>query len=90
MCFVGSRRITTRFNGATDLFVDNRHGKVIDTPENIDALAEAIRTFTNTGDIDKASKAIIEDSLKDHISISRAARELMGLYESILQKKGET
>ena len=34
--------ITTKFNGATDLFIENQHGKVIDTPENINALAEAI------------------------------------------------
>ncbi|UCC97267.1 MAG: glycosyltransferase family 4 protein [Phycisphaerales bacterium] len=86
----GKPVITTKFNGAADLFVDNRHGKVIDTPENINALAEAIRTFTDTHNIEKASKAIAEDSLKDHITISRAARELMGLYESILQRKGQT
>jgi len=81
----GKPVITTKFNGATDLFVDNRHGKVIDTPENVDALAEAIRYFTDTGNIERASQAIAEDNLRDNISISRAARELMGLYESILQ-----
>ncbi len=82
--------ITTRFNGAADLFVDGRHGKVIDAPDNIEALAEAIRFFTHTDNIEKASKAIIEDNLKDNISVSRAAKELMGLYESILHKKGQT
>jgi UDP-glucose:(heptosyl)LPS alpha-1,3-glucosyltransferase len=86
----GKPVITTRFNGAADLFVDNRHGKVIDTPENIDALAGAIRHFTDTDNIEKASAAIAEDNLKDNISISRAARELMELYESILQGKGTT
>ena len=80
--------ITTRFNGAADLFVDGRHGKVIDAPDNIEALAEAVRFFCHTDNIEKASKAITEDNLKDNISVSRAAKELMGLYESIWQKKG--
>jgi len=86
----GKPVITTRFNGAADLFVDNRHGKVIDTPQNVDALAEAIRYFTDTGNIERASQAIAEDNLKANISIIRAARELTDLYESILQRKGRT
>ena len=80
--------ITTKFNGASDFFVNNRHGKVLDTPENIDALAEAIRYFTDTKNIENASKAIIEDNLKENISIDRAARQLLEVYESILQRKG--
>jgi len=84
----GKPVITTKFNGATDLFVNDRHGKVIDTPENINALAEAIRYFTDTDNIQKASQAISEDNLKENISIGRAAGELMTVYESILQRKG--
>ena len=80
--------ITTKFNGASDFFVNNRHGKVIDTPENIDALAEAIRYFTDTKNIENASRAIIEDNLKENISIGRAARQLIDVYEPILQRKG--
>jgi UDP-glucose:(heptosyl)LPS alpha-1,3-glucosyltransferase len=84
----GKPVITTKFNGAIDLFVDNRHGKVIDTPENINALAEAIRYFTDKKNIENASRAIIEDNLKENISIDRAARQLADVYESILQRKG--
>ena len=79
--------ITTRFNGATDLFVDNRHGKVIDSPEDVSALAEAMRYFTNTGNIQKASDAITADNLKSKISINRVAEQLISVYESILEKK---
>jgi UDP-glucose:(heptosyl)LPS alpha-1,3-glucosyltransferase len=84
----GKPVITTKFNGATELFVNNRHGKVIDTPENVNALAEAIRYFTDTKNIENASQAIIEDNLKENISIDRAARQLIDVFESILQKKG--
>jgi len=84
----GKPVITTKFNGATDMFENNRHGKVIDTPENINALAEAICYFTDTQNIENASQAIIRDNLKENISINRAARQLIDVYESILQKKG--
>jgi UDP-glucose:(heptosyl)LPS alpha-1,3-glucosyltransferase len=80
--------ITTRFNGATDLLVNNRHGKIIDKPEDVSALTEAIVHFTKTENIQKASKAITEDNVKEEISIRRVARQLVALYETILQRKG--
>ncbi len=85
----GKPVITTEFNGATDLFANNRHGKVVDSPENIDELAEAISFFTNTMNIQKASQAIIEDNIKDKVSINRVASQLTTVYESILQRKGQ-
>jgi len=84
----GKPVITTRFNGATDLFVNNRHGKVIDKPEDISALAEAIVYFTDTNNIRKASQAIAEDNIGEKISIRRAAKQLVAVYESLLQRKG--
>jgi len=84
----GKPVITTRFNGATDLFVNNRHGKVIDTPEDISALAEAIVYFTDTNNIQKASQTIAEDNIEEEISVRRAAKQLVNVYESILQRKG--
>jgi glycosyltransferase involved in cell wall biosynthesis len=85
---MGNPVITTRFNGATDLFVNDRHGKVIDKPEDISALTEAIVYFTETNNIEKASQAISEDKIEEEISIRRAARQLASVYESILQRKG--
>jgi glycosyltransferase involved in cell wall biosynthesis len=67
--------ITTRFNGASEQFINNRHGKVIDTPEDISALAEAIGYFTDTNNIQKVSEAIVADNLKEHISINRVAEQ---------------
>ncbi|MDH4238935.1 MAG: glycosyltransferase family 4 protein [Phycisphaerae bacterium] len=82
--------ITTRFNGASEQFVNNRHGKVIDTPEDTSALAEAIGYFTDTNNIQKASDAIVADNLKEQISINCVAKQLISVYESILQKKDQT
>jgi UDP-glucose:(heptosyl)LPS alpha-1,3-glucosyltransferase len=84
----GKPVITTRFNGATDLFVNNRHGRVVDKPEDIPALAEAMNYFTDTNNIQNAANAIIADNLKEKISIGRAAKQLESLYEPVLQKKG--
>jgi UDP-glucose:(heptosyl)LPS alpha-1,3-glucosyltransferase len=84
----GKPVITTRYNGATDLFENDRHGKVIDAPEDISALAEAIVYFTDTNNIEKASQAIAEDNIEEKISIGRAAKQLVTVYESILQRKG--
>ena len=80
--------ITTRFNGAIDLLTNNRHGKIIDKPEDITALSEAIVYFTDTDNIKKASQAIAEDNVEEKISIRRVAGQLVALYETILQKKG--
>jgi glycosyltransferase involved in cell wall biosynthesis len=79
--------ITTRFNGAMDLFENNRHGIVIDDPENITALADAITNFTNKDNIQRASRAITEDNLKEKISIERVAQQTETLYESIISKR---
>ncbi len=79
--------ITTRFNGASEQFINNRHGKVIEQSEDVSALAEAIGYFTDTNNIRKASEAIVADNLKEKISINRAAEQLISVYESILQRK---
>ena len=79
--------ITTKFNGAGEQFIDGRHGKIIDRPENVPALAQAIRHFTSTDNICKASQAIVEDNIKEKISITRVAEQLDSLYDEILEKR---
>ncbi len=85
----GKPVITTRFNGAIDMFEDGRHGIVVDRPENIRALAEAICYFTKEENLRQAREAIQADNLKEQISIRRAAKQLAGLYETVLEKKGK-
>ena len=84
----GKPVITTKYNGASDLFVNNRHGKIIDSPEDASSLADAIAFFTNTNNINKTSQAIVEDNIQDNISINRVAKQLTELYVTILSKKG--
>ncbi len=80
--------ITTKYNGATDLFTKDRHGKVVDTPENTDELAKAIVYFTNAGNSKKFTKNIISDNLKEQLSIDRVSRQMEQLYNQILEKRG--
>jgi UDP-glucose:(heptosyl)LPS alpha-1,3-glucosyltransferase len=83
----GKPVITTRFNGATDSFTAGRHGIVIDSPENISALAQAISYFSQPENVRKASDAIIADSLREKISISRVAEEMESLYNAIIERR---
>ena len=85
----GKPVITTRFNGAAELFVNERHGKVIDSPDNVEALTAAICHCADADNMRTAAQAIIEDNLKEEISVGRVAKQLTTVYESILQEKGQ-
>jgi len=81
--------ITTRFNGAVDFIVNGRHGKIIDNPRQVNALSDAMTYFTNTSNIQNASRTIIDDNLKEKISVHRHAEQLIDLYKIIIQNKAK-
>jgi UDP-glucose:(heptosyl)LPS alpha-1,3-glucosyltransferase len=83
----GKPVITTAFNGATDLFDDGRHAKIIQSPNETPALADAILYFCSRDNIQNASTAITEDNLKQKVGITRVAEQLTKLYERILEGK---
>ena len=83
----GKPVITTKFNGAIDLFTDNRHGKAIDDPRDIAAISEAIGYFTNSDNLSRATNAIISDNLRQNVSVARVAQQLKVVYEEILEKR---
>ncbi len=76
--------ITTLFNGAAEAFVDKRHGVIIDRPGDVKSLAKAIAHFANPANASEATRAIVEDKLRDKVSILRHAKKLVKLYNSIL------
>ncbi len=78
--------ITTRYNGAAELFVNNRHGIVIDSPDDVEALAEAMSFYADPANVKQAANAIVEDNLREKISIGRHAKQMVELYQSILNK----
>jgi len=81
--------ITTRFNGACDLFEANRHGIIIDCPTQLNALARALDALADDKTRQAMIQAIAADNLKEKVSIERVARELTALYTAILSQKGQ-
>jgi UDP-glucose:(heptosyl)LPS alpha-1,3-glucosyltransferase len=79
--------ITTKFNGSADFFQDPRHGKIINDPSDISALAAAICHFANPQNIRSAAQNIAADNLKQNIDIDRAAGQLDLLYDSIINSR---
>jgi UDP-glucose:(heptosyl)LPS alpha-1,3-glucosyltransferase len=83
----GKPVITTKFNGAIDLFTDNRHGRAIDDPRDVAALSEALRYFTNRDNLNRAANAVISDNLRQNVSVARVAQQLKAVYDEILEKR---
>jgi UDP-glucose:(heptosyl)LPS alpha-1,3-glucosyltransferase len=83
----GKPVVTTRFNGAIDLFTDNRHGRAIGDPRDIASLSEAIGYFTNRDNLNRAADAIISDNLRRNVSVARVAQQLQVVYDDILAKR---
>jgi UDP-glucose:(heptosyl)LPS alpha-1,3-glucosyltransferase len=79
--------ITTSYNGASELIGQNKHGLIIDRPENIKALAEAIIYLADEKQIKRFSDAIVSDRLIEKVSIKRAAGQMQQLYGIILKGK---
>ena len=63
--------------------------RALDLPTDVPALAEAISYFAVTAHIAEAAEAIVEDNLREKISVGRVARQIVPLYESIWKAKGK-
>ncbi|MBL7214254.1 MAG: glycosyltransferase family 4 protein [Phycisphaerae bacterium] len=84
---MGKPVITTRFNGASERYEHQKHGIILDQPDNIVELTAALNTFCDRKKIELASKAIVEDNLKEEVSIMKHVRMLIGLYDTIVARK---
>ncbi|HOB75460.1 MAG TPA: glycosyltransferase family 4 protein [Phycisphaerae bacterium] len=75
--------ITTRFNGAAERIVDGREGYVIDSPDDVPALADRIERLADPEHrracAANAPRAVEGISMRDH------ARQVLALYEEILR-----
>ncbi len=75
--------ITTRFNGAAERITDGREGYVIDSPDDVDALADRIdRLLDDEHRRDCAARA---PSAVEDFSMARHAERVLALYEDILR-----
>ena len=80
--------VTTRFNGAAEVMERGRHGVVIDSPAEIEALGRAICECLQPAlrDACRADAA----RLRPRISMARHAAELRELYDTVLKTRRRT
>lgn len=75
--------ITTRYNGAAERIEHQRHGIVLKDPGEIETLATALVRLSHPDLVRQMSGAIVEDGLREAVSIDRHAEQLTELYETI-------
>lgn len=79
----GTPVITTGYNGAADFVENDRHGILLDEPDDIPTLASAISRLCEPATQQAMAEAIARDQLADRVAITRHARELCELYQSL-------
>ena len=79
----GTPVVTTRLNGAAEVMAADRHGVVIGSPDETDALADAI-TRCLAPEIRETCRRDAA-TLRERLSMERHACELTALYERLVQ-----
>ena len=77
--------ITTRFNGAAELMEDGREGLVLDTPAEIERLADAMSRLMD-GNRSTAMGLAARATAERH-SLDRNFREMMAVFERAVARK---
>jgi UDP-glucose:(heptosyl)LPS alpha-1,3-glucosyltransferase len=78
--------VTTRHNGAAEVMEDGVHGFVIDSADDVPALAVAMNRL-----LDAERRTLMGECaqrLRQRVSMARHAEELAALYEGVLRRKG--
>lgn len=77
--------VTTRWNGAAEAMTPGRHGSVVDSPDDVDAIARGVDAALR----EECGAACVADAaqFRERLSMTRHARELMELYRSILTSR---
>ena len=83
----GKPVITTRYNGASERYTHLRHGFILDEPDDIDDLTNALTHFCDGEKLELAHNAIVANNLKDEVSIKRHAEKLIELYKKVVAEK---
>ena len=75
--------VTTRFNGAAEVMEAGRHGVVLDSPRDVEALAAAIDECLKPSV--RAACTADAPRMRERLSMARHARELADVYKQILR-----
>jgi UDP-glucose:(heptosyl)LPS alpha-1,3-glucosyltransferase len=77
--------ITTRFNGAAELMEDGREGLVLDTPAEIERLADAMSRLMDGNR--RAAMGLAARATAERHSLDRNFREMMAVFERAVARK---
>jgi len=78
--------ISTKFNGACEIMTDGVHGYVLDDPNDVAALAEAMRKLMDPQRRAEMSKACLE--LRPQLSYEHHLDRLMEIYQRVIRERG--
>ena len=73
--------ISTKFNGATEIMADGVHGYVLDDPNDVDVLADAMRKMLDPQRRREMSKACLE--LRPRLSYEHHLDQLIEIYQRV-------
>ena len=79
--------ITTRMNGAAEAITDGVEGFVIDSPDDIEALADRIGRLRDRGLAAQMGEAAAR--LAPRLSMTRHVDEMLKLYDEIVASRGK-
>ena len=77
--------VTTQWNGAAEFMTDGKHGFVVDSPHNIDALTRALRRLSEHTFRRRCSRAAGE--LRHRLCMREHALQIRALYQELLERK---
>lgn len=77
--------ISTKFNGATEIMTDGVHGYVLDDPDDVDALAAAMRKMSDPTRQSQMSQACL--ALRPQLSYEHHLNQLIANYERCIQAR---
>jgi len=77
--------ITTRYNGASDVIVDGVNGFVIDSPDDVEALADRMSLLLQRSRREQMGQEAAR--LRRTVSMKRHAAEMIELYKEVLAHK---
>jgi UDP-glucose:(heptosyl)LPS alpha-1,3-glucosyltransferase len=77
--------ITTRFNGACEIMTHGVHGYILEDPNNVQALAEAMRKMLDPQRRAEISEACLE--LRPKLSYQHHLDQLLAIYQAIVHAR---
>jgi len=83
----GKPVLTTRFNGAAEFIEHGRTGIIIESPDDIAALADGLMQLGNPARRQALADAVEQQRLYERVSMDRHAGELLALYEEIIKAR---